>query len=321
MANILLIDINGLGYAAMYTPMGKLEHEGQPTGGIHGAVLSVLSRLDEYPDATPVVLWDNRADWRYELWPQYKMSRGDDPVKAAIRARYGQQIPAIKEYLHALGVPQVECAGAEADDLAGVILRRIDPALSIAMISRDTDWLQGLRANVIWHSPVHKKRLTLEDLANPSNGLADGHFLSPFEYLQAKALAGDSSDEIPGVQGVGLKTAAKLIREHQGDVLNFWAAVDAQTLQPKGVIHLRLASKDSREIFDRNLRLMDWGRAPEPSAANLQFSCPEPSWQAAERLSQAYGLAKVQVRAKAVLSQRIFAQSDLEAVKSALAVS
>lgn len=299
--DLLLVDINGMGYAAMYTPMGRLSHNGFPTGGIHGAMTSLLARMTHHPGAAPFVLWDRRATWRHEALPEYKANRAATPEKQEIRATYRMQTPIIQLLLNALGIPQISCGEAEADDLAGFICRGIDPSWMIEMDSRDTDWYQGIADNINWYSPLTKRHVTLSVLADPDNGLTDGHFLSTWEYLQAKALAGDTSDDIPGLDKIGLKTACKVMREHGATIQDFWRKVDDGSFVPKGVILQRLASTEARAVYERNIRLMDWRQGPPLRTNELALTAGTPDWAQAKEIAAEYGLAKVLSFARTVL--------------------
>lgn len=303
--DILLIDVSGLAYAAMYTPIGKLEFNGMSTGAIHGALNSIFTRMAARPDAVPVVLWDARAEWRYGLLPEYKESRSGevDSEKRRLRESVRAQVPHIQLLLSIMGIPQIRCAGAEADDLSGVLCRHLDPSWSIELTTRDTDWWQGLDARTVWYSPVHRKGLTLAGLSDPENDMKDGHFLTTDEYLEAKALAGDSSDEIPGIDGVGLATAVKIIRKHGVSICDFWSKVDAGTVKPKGVIEERVADVATRAVFARNLKLMDWRLAPKLDLSLLAFTAGECDFDALEDQAAEYGLKKVPSTARTALKR------------------
>lgn len=301
----LLLDANSVGYAAMYVPaFSRLAHQGFSTGGIHGTMISLLARMRARPGATPFVLWDCKAEWRHNEWPGYKSNRSDTPEKVAIRQSYKLQTPVIRMFLSALGIPQVSCGLSEADDLAGHICRNMDTSWIIEFVTRDTDYWQSLADNVVWYSPIHKKQVTLADLSNPATEMlkTSGHFLSTFEYLQAKALSGDDSDCIPGVEGVGMKTATKIARTYGGSMEAFWAGVDDGSIKPKGVVAERVATHESRDIFYRNLRLMDWSKAPEIRRDLLSISYGKPNWDEAEGIANEYGLSKVLTDAKSLLN-------------------
>lgn len=297
--DLSLIDINGLGYAAMYIPaLSRLEVNGFSTGAIHGAMTSLFSNMARNPDAVPFVLWDCRATWRHESLPEYKGNRSNNPDKIAIRESYRKQVPIIQLLLGALGIPQISCGEAEADDVAGAICRNIHPSWLIELTSKDTDWFQSIAPNVVWHSPFLKRTVDLTLLANPDNGLSDGHFFTPREYLHAKALAGDDSDCIPGIDGVGLATAVKIMRQHDGTIEGFWRDADEGRIKPKGVIKERLASTHSRDIYARNLKLMDWGRSPPMQTNLLSLTAGSPDWLEVQSITEEFGLKKAFTQAR-----------------------
>ena len=299
--DIMLVDISGLGYAAMYSPLGKLNFEGLPTGGIHGAIASLFARMAQRPNAVPVILWDNKAHWRHEMFAGYKALRGADPEKREIRNQYRLQVPYIQMLLSIMGIPQVSCGESEADDLAGAICRELDTSWFIELVSRDGDWWQQLDERTVWYSPVHRKGLSLAALSDPANGMKDGHFLSTNEYLEAKALAGDTSDEIPGILGVGLLTACKIIRAHGTSIREFWAQVDSGHVTPKGVVMTRMAEASSRAIFERNVKLMDWREAPPLDMRALSVTAGKVDYEMLEAEASCLGLKKLTANAREAL--------------------
>lgn len=302
--DICLVDINGLGYASMYVPaLSRLQIDGFQTGAIHGALASLFMNMERQPNAIPIVLWDQRAKWRVDLLPQYKGNRTDKPEKVEIRRVYKLQVPVIQLMLCALGIPQISCSDAEADDLAGVICREIDSAWHIELTTKDTDWYQSIGENVVWYSPLTKKLVDLAILSDPKNGLSDGHFLSPKEYIQAKALAGDTSDCIPGIEKVGSATAVKIMRAHGKTIMDYWNAVDEGRHVPKGVVENRVAEAQSREIYERNLRLMDWSQSPPLKYDTLAITAGKPDWNLATEIADEYGLKKTISKAKDVMKK------------------
>lgn len=302
--DILLFDMNGLGYAAMYQPnLAKLQHNGTPTAALHGALASLFSRMAEFPNALPVVVWDGRARWRNELYPGYKENRSDTPEKVAIREAYRKQVPYIQLLLLHLGIPQLRSGSAEADDLAGAICRELGGDFKMELVSRDTDWWQGLTRKIWWYSPLSKKVITFEDFTNPEVGTNDGHFLTTDEYLKCKALAGDTSDCISGVEGVGLKTAAKFIRKY-GSMAELWLRVDSGKESVKGSIMERLVTQETRDLYARNLQLMDWSRSPPLNTAEIAAFCLEPDYESFEQLATDFGLTRVISTAKKQSQQR-----------------
>jgi DNA polymerase-1 len=260
MPKLLLTDINILGIGAMreYEFQGT-SHAGKDTSAIYGAFSKLSRLLDAHRDKILVMLWDDRCKWREEILPRYKRHRWDTPEQQAFLKSYLAQAKVIRALLAHLGFPQAYCPNFEADDIAGLICRHLDPAWQITLATTDTDWYQALQKNVVWESTRNGNVVTEADLGN-TDVMKDGPFLSTDHFIQAKALAGDASDGIPGVKGVGLKTAARIIKEH-GTIEALWAKYDAGD-PLKGVVLQRTASAECREDYYRNLRLIDWRLSP-----------------------------------------------------------
>lgn len=260
-SHILLIDANNLGYASMYTPaLSRLSHAGEATGGIVGLAQSVLRITRQFPGAVPVVLWDGHAAWRKTLCPAYKANRNATPEKRAITDSWHRQQPIAQALLQHMGVIQLRSPDAEADDLAGRL--SLDPeamtrhaVARITLVSGDTDWWQALSERVDWMTPITDKTMTLEKLRTDAG--KSGFFTGPEEYILSKAIAGDSSDNIAGVAGVGLVTAAKLLRAH-GGLEGIRQAVTAGVAQDRK----SQAIAEAYALIDRNRHLMDWRMAP-----------------------------------------------------------
>ncbi|MBN6742683.1 DNA polymerase I [Acidithiobacillus sp. MC6.1] len=264
---MMLIDGNNIGYAAMYqSALSRLAHNGRPTGGILGLAQSVMRLSALFPDAVPVVLWDGYAAWRRELCPEYKANRKDTPEKIEVAEKWRQQEPLARTLLLHLGVPQVRAADAEADDLAGRFCRSLEaedcPVGHITLASNDRDWWQALGPLVDWFSPITDTHVTLEDMGTTK--VKDGPFKNAEEYLLAKAMAGDDSDNIPGVPGVGLKTAVKLLRAH-GGIDGIRSAVQSGVAKDKK----SAAITELHDTILRNLRIMDWRQARDSSPGQV----------------------------------------------------
>lgn len=301
--DILAVDINGMGYAAMYQPsLANLKHKGFQTSGMHGGMTSLLSHMALRPGAVPFVLWDNRAEWRYELYPEYKGTRSSTEEKIAIKESYKRQTPYIFELLMAMGIPQVSCGGREADDLCGQIVREIDPAWKMELVAKDTDWWQGISESNVWFSTGTKVSIDLAALTDPMTDRKEGHFVSTQEYLQAKALAGDASDNIPGIEKVGILTAVKIMRKHGGTIHSYWDAVDSGSYKPKGVVENRMVEQASRDTYARNIKLMDWSLAPEADLAKMSLIAGKPDWALAQAIADEFGMKKVLAHAREVLA-------------------
>lgn len=237
-------------------------HRATPSAG-SGAAFAIIGRLSGllalHPSFLPVVLWDDRCRWREEILPGYKRKRWADADQQEILILYKRQTDVAKVLLSHAGVPQLTAPGYEADDLAGLICRNAPETWSLRLATTDRDWLQALKPNVDWFPLGGGRPITNVDFGNTAL-IPEGPFLSSEHFLQSKALSGDASDEIPGVKGVGLKTAAKIIRENES-VPSLWKKFDAGH-KFSGELLNRVAGPDARELYLRNLRLIDWRLAP-----------------------------------------------------------
>lgn len=286
-ARLLLIDVNILGFGAMRDEKYRdRKHLGRRTGAIVGVIEELAKLRISNNDRTPVVLWDDRCDWREKLLPTYKAHRWSSFAQRVMLEEYLWQTEILRELLSHLGVTQVRASGYEADDLAGAICRHCDPNWEIRLVTSDTDWFQALRPGVDLYSLSLKTVISHQDLGNPKVVLG-GPFDSAKHYVVAKSLAGDVSDGIPGVPGIGLKTAARIIREY-GSMEALWALHDGRTPM-RGEVLKRAAGCDHRATYLRNLQLIDWTLAP-PLGQSLQIDAGGPWPDRYIALSAIHGL-------------------------------
>lgn len=257
MDHILLIDANAFGYASMYQPnLSRLSHNGQSTAAIYGLPASVFSAMKRHPDALPVLLWDGHAAWRQEIYPEYKSNRDDDPVKLAIKEDYRRQSNVLRMLFADIGIPQIRCPDSEADDLAGHLCREIGDQAEITLLTGDTDWLQAVSDTVTWESR-DGRRVSLSTFTEGTE--KDGGMNSPAEYILCKAIAGDASDNIAGVYGIGTKKA-KAALDKFGSLEELCEAVRSGGKEASGKGIQSIAA--GMDIIYRNLSIMDWSRSP-----------------------------------------------------------
>lgn len=235
MSKVLLIDGNAIGYSCQAAT--KLT---TPAGLEVQAVFGLLKTMRElrmkYYSYTPIVLWDGRAQWRYDLYPGYKGNREATIEKVEMKAAYSEQKPYIDRALRHLGVRQVLATTHEADDMAGYYVAKLaaDPANEIGVITGDKDWLQFVRKNVFWRDMRDDSRIIHHNNFYEKTGC-----LTPLAFLETKCLQGDSSDTISGVGGIGEGGAPEFIAEF-GSVREFWRQCDAGEHVPKALAHQRL---------------------------------------------------------------------------------
>lgn len=267
MSKTLLIDGNSVGYAAHYAT--KLTSGDLETQAIFGFIKTLRQLRLDYPGHAPFVLWDGRADWRFEALPEYKSNRTADAKKIEVRDAYAAQRPFIAEMLEVLGVRQLIVTTHEADDMAGFYVESITSKSAeneIVLITGDKDWIQLVRPGVTWCDlRDDSRRVDHKNLMDKTG------YATPFAFLQGKCLQGDTSDCISGVGGIGEKGAPEFLAEF-GSVRAFWAQCDAGKFVPKKKAHINLNAPEGRAIFTRNFRLMQLLKVPAPKREDVRIN-------------------------------------------------
>lgn len=264
----VLVDGNNI--SRKHNQATKLRSGGFETQAIFGCVKTARALKVAYPGSNHIWLWDGRAQWRYDLHPDYKSKRNlPDPRRDAERASHNSQKPFLTAALEALGVGQMLCTAHEADDLGGLIvgnMKQKNPDALIELISGDGDWVQLVRKGVgVRDLNDDFKIYTVDNLMDKTG------YRTPYAYLEGKCLHGDGSDDIPGVGGIGEKGAPEFLAEF-GSVREFWRRVDSGEYKPKKKAHQRLASPEGRAAFGRNLRLMQLIKPIKPDPSTITYT-------------------------------------------------
>ena len=234
---IVLIDGHSILNRAFYGVPDLTNSEGLHTNAVYGFLNIMFKILDEEQPEYLTVTFDVHAPtFRHELYGDYKGTR--KPMAEELR----EQVPVIKDVLRAMGVKIIEQAGLEADDLLGTLSRRCEEqGLDVSIISGDRDTLQLATEHVKIRIPKTKQgRTEVEDYN--ADQVKERYGVTPQEFIDVKALMGDASDNIPGVPGVGEKTATKIIEEYHS-LENAYAHVD-EIKPPR-------ASKNLKEYWDQ----------------------------------------------------------------------
>ena len=219
---IVLIDGHSILNRAFYGVPDLTNSEGLHTNAIYGFLNIMFKILDEEKPEYLTVTFDVHAPtFRHEMYADYKGTR--KPMAEELR----QQVPVIKEVLQAMNIEIIEQAGLEADDLLGTISRICEEkGMDVAIISGDRDTLQLATEHVKIRIPKTKQgRTEVEDYY--AVDVKERYGVTPTEFIDVKALMGDASDNIPGVPGVGEKTATKIITEY-GTIENAYAHASLQ---------------------------------------------------------------------------------------------
>lgn len=217
---IVLIDGHSILNRAFYGLPDLTNAEGLHTNAIYGFLTIMFKILEEEKPEYLTVAFDVHAPtFRHEMYDAYKGTR--KPMADELR----QQVPVIKEVLGAMGIKTIEQAGLEADDLLGTISRRSEErGMEVSVISGDRDLLQLATEHVKIRIPKTRQgRTEVEDYY--SEDVKNRYQVTPLEFIDLKALMGDTSDNIPGVPSIGEKTAAKIITEYHS-IENAYAHVE-----------------------------------------------------------------------------------------------
>lgn len=222
---LLLLDTNYLCHRAWHA-MGEMHHAGQGTAAIFGVLSDIVHLQDEFRTSRIAFAFDGSKGLRYQHLPGYKAARRkrreiDDAAQKEARADLREQIRRLQEdYLPAMGFRNIwSCPGYEGDDIIAQAAAQTAPGSEAIIIASDQDLWQCLRPGLVWqYNPTTKQAMTYARFK-----AAWG--IEPPVWATVKAMAGCSSDSIPGVKGVGEKTAAKFIRGELGEKTKAHAAI------------------------------------------------------------------------------------------------
>lgn len=211
MAKWLLLDGYNLAFRAFYGMPELVRSDGFPTGALHGWVKTIWRLQDqEKPDAMLCFFDLGGAQDRLALLPEYKAQRKETPVALE------QQIPVIKELTRAMGLVGIELDGVESDDLLASQARMLANAgHDVLIVSADKDFAQCVddRIRILLPPPTANPKLGWRVL--DAAGVAEKFGVPPAQIADYLALMGDTSDNIPGIDGCGPKTAAKWLLEYR----------------------------------------------------------------------------------------------------------
>lgn len=191
-----------------------------PTNGIHGLVKHLLYASQNFKPTHTIICWDMGSEtFRTEAYENYKANRGAPPEELI------PQFDLAKEVVAQLNIPNIGYKGYEADDCIGTLAAAYKEAHDVLVLTGDTDLLQLVDETV--HVALLRKGLGNYEVYDPAT-FVEAKGINASQLVDVKALMGDSSDNYPGVKGIGEKTAYKLIQEH-GTVDTLLENVDSLT--------------------------------------------------------------------------------------------
>lgn len=249
-ARIYLVDGSGYIFRAFYAVAPLSTRDGFPTNALFGFTRMLMKLLSQAGDAPVAMVFDaGRTTFRNDLYPEYKANRSECPAELV------PQMPVFREIAAALGLPILELPGFEADDVIGTLTHRLAPiGAEVVIVSADKDLMQLVDERVwIWD--------TMRDRSFRVAEVREKFGVSPEQVVEVLGLTGDDSDNVPGVPGVGPKTAAQLI-ERFGSVEGVLANLEA--LQADSAIRNRkkiaAAIESNVELLRLSRRLVEVAR-------------------------------------------------------------
>ena len=250
MQNLVLIDGNSILNRAFYGIMNSkmlMTKDGTYTNAIYGFLAIMFKILEDINPEYLVVTFDLKVPTaRHKMYEGYKANRHGMPNELA------EQLPIMKEILHAMNIKVIEKEGYEADDVIGTLsVMGEKEGLNVTILSGDRDNFQLATDKVKIRIPRTKAGKTeVEDFDREK--ILETYGLEPKKLIEVKGLMGDSSDNIPGVPGVGEKTAINLVKEY-GYIDNLYKRLKEGTSNEKGKLKEKLEQNEDLAILSRTL--------------------------------------------------------------------
>ena len=253
--SLLLVDGMALLFRAFYatavTGQFMINSKGTPTNGIHGFVKHLFTAVNSFKPSHLAVCWDmGSKTFRTELFADYKGNRGEAPIELI------PQFDLVKEVVTSFDIPNIGLAGYEADDCIGTIANQSKEFAHVSILTGDQDMLQLLDNSI---SVILMKKGYGNYLVHTPETFFEEKGITPRQMIDLKALMGDTSDNYPGVKGIGEKTALKLLQEYEH--------VD-------GIIsNLDRLSKSNKTKIEQDLEMLHLSRILAEIKCDVPVSC------------------------------------------------
>ena len=202
-SRLILVDGSAYIFRAYYGLPSMNRADGTPINAVFGFTNMLVKLIEDYSDDKMIVIFDAaRENFRNEIYPEYKANRGEAPDDLI------PQFPLIRECVKSFNIPQLEIEGFEADDLIATYVRLAEKdKIETIIVSSDKDLMQLYKKGVRIFDPMKNKFITDDDVVKKFG-------VDASKVIDVQSLAGDSSDNVPGVPGIGVKTAAELINKY-----------------------------------------------------------------------------------------------------------
>ena len=257
---LYLIDGSAYIYRAYHAIRSLTNSKGLPTNAAFGFTRMLIKLIEDRSPEYVVMFFDAKGPtFRHELYEDYKANRPPMPEDLSI------QIPYIKEITHGFNIPVIEMQGFEADDLIGTFRHQAEKAgFFVVMVTGDKDFVQLVTDNAVIWDPMKEKTIDI-------NAVRDDFGVEPYQMIDVMALSGDASDNIPGVPGIGPKTALSLIKTF-GTVEHLYERVHTITKkkQHENLVQYKKQALLSKELVKINIDV------PFPfNTENFKYQTPD----------------------------------------------
>jgi DNA polymerase-1 len=261
---LYLIDGSAYIHRAYHAIRGLSNSKGLPTNAVFGFTRILLKLIQDRSPVYAAMLFDAKGPtFRHDMYQDYKANRPPMPEDLAM------QIPFIKEVTKGFNLPVIEKTGYEADDLIGTLARLAEAAgYTVVMVTGDKDFVQLVTDNATIWDPMKDEVIDTDVVRQKFD-------VTPSQMIDVMGLSGDTSDNIPGVPGIGPKTALELIKTH-GDMETLYENIDQLTKkkQKENLIRFRDQAFLSRDLVRIDVRAPlafepDHFRLAGPDAAEL----------------------------------------------------
>lgn len=254
MDRLVVIDGNSIMNRAFYGIMGNKmlqTEDGTYTNAVYGFLAIMFKILEDLKPEYLAVAFDLKAPTkRHLMYEAYKGTRHAMPEELVA------QMPMIKEVLTAMNITIIEKEGYEADDILGTLAKRAEKeGIATTILSGDRDTFQLASKMITIRIPRTKAGKTEEDDFDEAK-ILETYGVSPLGMIEVKGLMGDKSDNIPGVPGVGEKTALGLVKKY-GTIENLYKAIDDGTADEKGKLRERLEENKDSAFLSKTLGTID----------------------------------------------------------------
>ncbi|MBW2411778.1 MAG: DNA polymerase I [Deltaproteobacteria bacterium] len=302
---VYLIDGTACIHRAYHAIRSLSNSKGLPTNAAFGFTRILLKLMQDRAPRYAAMFFDARGPtFRHEMYPDYKANRPPMPEDMAV------QIPYIKEITAAYRLPIVEIQGFEADDLIGTYARIAEEqGFSVIMVTGDKDFMQLITDKIVIWDPMKEKTLDIQ-------AVRDEFGVDPHQMIDVMGLSGDSADNVPGVPGIGQKTALGLVKSH-GNMEQLYEAVDSITKKKQ---RENLIEYKDQAYLSRKLVTIDT-RAPVTVPID-DFDVKPPDSAALSRLFQTLEFRQLQQSASAksdLKDKQYQAVTDNEALSNLIA--